>query len=461
MLRKINTGEKRLKWMEKRQPNRNIKAADGEDSMTEAKRIAFRIAVFYIISGAIWIVLSDNVSMALSQQKLQLYFFFQRYKGWLFILVTGIIIYILVHQRTYRLLLSQRELVMKDVKLQEKTQHYQSLFQYNTDGVFEITRDGKVVSVNPEGEAILGFKEDDLKHMDLSSLVPENEKERIQKYFFAALQGEPQIYEITLFNAKRVERITRCSFIPIYINEEITGVFSILKDITESRKNEELLISSEKMSIIGQLAASVAHEIRNPLTSLKGFVQLMDQTKTYDEKYMEIMMSEIERINLISSEMLILGKKQDVDFVRTDIAEILNQVVLLMKAEAHFHSAKLKFNNKLDNPVFIKADPNQLKQVFINIVKNSLEAISSDGIVVLTLSREDGRVRIEVEDNGVGIDEERLSRLGEPFYSTKEKGTGLGLTVSFKLIEKHGGTIDIESEKESGTKVTVTLPVID
>ncbi|RDI42321.1 ATP-binding protein [Falsibacillus pallidus] len=429
--------------------------------MTEAKRIAFRIAVFYIISGAIWIVLSDNVSMALSQQKLQLYFFFQRYKGWLFILVTGIIIYILVHQRTYRLLLSQRELVMKDVKLQEKTQHYQSLFQYNTDGVFEITRDGKVVSVNPEGEAILGFKEDDLKHMDLSSLVPENEKERIQKYFFAALQGEPQIYEITLFNAKRVERITRCSFIPIYINEEITGVFSILKDITESRKNEELLISSEKMSIIGQLAASVAHEIRNPLTSLKGFVQLMDQTKTYDEKYMEIMMSEIERINLISSEMLILGKKQDVDFVRTDIAEILNQVVLLMKAEAHFHSAKLKFNNKLDNPVFIKADPNQLKQVFINIVKNSLEAISSDGIVVLTLSREDGRVRIEVEDNGVGIDEERLSRLGEPFYSTKEKGTGLGLTVSFKLIEKHGGTIDIESEKESGTKVTVTLPVID
>ncbi|WP_433747075.1 ATP-binding protein [Falsibacillus pallidus] len=457
----MSTGKKRLKWMEMRQPNRNIKAADGEDSMTEAKRIAFRIAVFYIISGAIWIVLSDNVSMALSQQKLQLYFFFQRYKGWLFILVTGIIIYILVHQRTYRLLLSQRELVMKDVKLQEKTQHYQSLFQYNTDGVFEITRDGKLVSINPEGEEILGFKEEDLKYMDLSSLVPEEEKERIQKYFSSALQGEPQIYEVTLYNARREERITRCSFIPIYINEEITGVFSILKDITESRKNEELLISSEKMSIIGQLAASVAHEIRNPLTSLKGFVQLMDQTKTYDEHYMEIMKSEIERINLISSEMLILGKKQDVEFVRTDIAEILNQVMLLMKAEAHFHSANLKFNNNLKNPVFIKADPNQLKQVFINILKNSLEAISQEGIVVLTLSGEDGMVRIEVEDNGIGIDEERLSRLGEPFYSTKEKGTGLGLTVSFKLIEKHGGTIDIESEKEKGTKVTVTFPVIE
>ena len=215
------------------------------------------------------------------------------------------------------------------------------------------------------------------------------------------------------------------------------------------------------MSIIGQLAASVAHEIRNPLTSLKGFVQLMEQTKTYDEHYMEIMMSEIERINLISSEMLILGKKQDVEFSKTDIVEILNQVMLLMKAEAHFHSAKLKFINHLTHPVFVIANQNQLKQVFINIIKNSLEAISSEGTVILSIARHEERAMIVVKDTGIGIEEERLNSLGEPFYSTKEKGTGLGLTVSFKIIEKHKGTIRIESELGKGTEVTVSLPVLE
>ena len=429
--------------------------------MEPSKKIALRIAVFYIILGALWIVLSDNVSIILSQQKLQLYIFFQRYKGWLFILVTGILIYFLVYQRTHKLLLSQEELNWKDDKLQEKTQHYQSLFNYNTDGVFEITMDGKLASVNPEGEAIVGFSLDQLKGMDLSSLISPDEIEMVGEHFLAALKGEAQMYEVTIFNAAGQQRLTRCSFIPIVVNGKINGVFSILRDITESRRNEELLISSEKMSIIGQLAASVAHEIRNPLTSLKGFVQLMEQTKTYDEHYMEIMMSEIERINLISSEMLILGKKQDVEFSKTDIVEILNQVMLLMKAEAHFHSAKLKFINHLTHPVFVIANQNQLKQVFINIIKNSLEAISSEGTVILSIARHEERAMIVVKDTGIGIEEERLNSLGEPFYSTKEKGTGLGLTVSFKIIEKHKGTIRIESELGKGTEVTVSLPVLE
>ena len=150
--------------------------------------------------------------------------------------MTGILIYFLVYQRTHKLLLSQEELNWKDDKLQEKTQHYQSLFNYNTDGVFEITMDGKLASVNPEGEAIVGFSLDQLKGMDLSSLISPDEIEMVGEHFLAALKGETQMYEVTIFNAAGQQRLTRCSFIPIVVNGKINGVFSILRDITESEE---------------------------------------------------------------------------------------------------------------------------------------------------------------------------------------------------------------------------------
>jgi signal transduction histidine kinase len=216
---------------------------------------------------------------------------------------------------------------------------------------------------------------------------------------------------------------------------------------------------SEKLSVIGHLAAAVAHEIRNPLTSLKGFVQLMDMTQEVNPLHSDIMLKEIDRINIISSELLILGKKQDVAFRRIDLADSLQQVFTLMKAETNLNNIEMGFRVKTAEPIYIMADPIEIKQLIINIVKNSIEAIEDNGKIDISLQTSDGQAVVSVSDNGMGMVPERLERIGEPFYSTKEKGTGIGLAICRKIVHRLHGEMHFESELNKGTTVTIRIPL--
>ncbi|UZW66726.1 ATP-binding protein [Priestia flexa] len=178
-----------------------------------------------------------------------------------------------------------------------------------------------------------------------------------------------------------------------------------------------------------------------------------------DDRYLDIMMAEIDRINLISSEMLILGKKQHVAFEVTNLNEVLKQVLILMEAQANFNNISLVAHYDSKRDLYVMSDPNQLKQVFINIIKNSIEAIINQGEIIVTLAEEEGSAVIQFRDTGIGMSEERIEQVGTPFYSTKEAGTGLGLAVCFKIIERHQGQIEFESEKGKGTLVTVSMPL--
>ncbi|WP_456272142.1 ATP-binding protein [Bacillus sp. AK031] len=427
--------------------------------MNESRKIAARIAVTYIIIGACWIILSDRLSLMMAHNEMHIFIFFQRYKGWLFILVTGILIYFLVHNRALKLLESTEELRKKERLLQMSNQHYQSLFKHNPDAVFEISKKGNLAALNPEGEKIIGYSANELKGKPIDFLVHPEEREQVTASFMETLHGNPEKFEMKVINKTSQEKLLRCSLLPIIVNEEIIGVFGIARDITLYRKNEEMMIASEKLSVIGQLAAAVAHEIRNPLTSLKGFVQLMQVTKKAEDSHLEIMLSEIERINLISGEMLILGKQQDILFGKEDINDIIKQVIVLMEAQANLDNVKIEYNPAEGDKMFVNADQNQLKQVFINLIKNAVEAIEDTGTVRVETSNSEDIAIIKIEDNGVGMDEEWISHLGEPFYSTKEKGTGLGLAVCKKIIERHKGEITYYSEKGSGTTVIITLPL--
>lgn len=237
------------------------------------------------------------------------------------------------------------------------------------------------------------------------------------------------------------------------------GVYAIVRDITEVRREEELMVLSEKLSVIGHLAAAVAHEIRNPLTSLKGFVQLMDITKEVNPLHSDIMLKEIDRINIISSELLILGKKQDVAFRRIDLADSVQQVFTLMKAETNLNNIEMVLRIKTAEPISIMADSIELKQLFINIVKNSIEAIDENGEIDISLQIINDNAVISISDNGSGMVPERLERIGEPFYSTKEKGTGIGLAICRKIVHRLDGELDFESEVNKGTTVTIRIPL--
>lgn len=221
---------------------------------------------------------------------------------------------------------------------------------------------------------------------------------------------------------------------------------------------EELLRRSEKLTTVGQLAAGVAHEIRNPLTTLRGFLQMQQHSKTVNPLHTDIMLSELDRINLIVSEFLILAKPQAVNFQIKDVRFTLGDVVSLLDSEAHLHNIEFSVHFSLE-AILVHCEENQLKQVFINILKNAMEAMPSGGQIKLMLYSDEPHLAvIRVIDEGEGISQERMQKLGEPFYTNKEKGTGLGLMISQRIIEAHKGCLQIESEVGKGTVVTITLP---
>jgi PAS domain S-box-containing protein len=245
-----------------------------------------------------------------------------------------------------------------------------------------------------------------------------------------------------------------------YENGARKGLVVIGRDVTEKKLTEEQLRRTEKLSIVGELAASVGHEIRNPLTSLKGFVQMF-KADAKDEKHQfhyDIMLNELDRINHIVGELLILAKPQKISFSMHNVNNVLKDVLSLLETQANMNNVEIDFN--ASDVISIDCSDNQLKQLFINIVKNAIEASYENGKVIVALNRRDHEeISIIVEDKGVGLSEDFLTRIGEPFYSSKEKGTGLGLTVSKKIVEQHGGSIHFQSEKDVGTRVEIILPI--
>ncbi|MEC0265313.1 ATP-binding protein [Paenibacillus anseongense] len=230
------------------------------------------------------------------------------------------------------------------------------------------------------------------------------------------------------------------------------------RDITEWKIAQEHLQNSEKLSVAGQLAAGIAHEIRNPITSIKGFIQLMKSGFGEKPIYFDIMTSEIERIELILSELLILAKPQSIKFERKDIRVLLSQVMTLLDSQAILNNVEFLAEFK-PGATHLYCDENQLKQVFINFIKNSIESMRDGGKITLEVSSDnDQEMMIRLADQGCGIPKEALSKLGQPFYTTKENGTGLGFMVSKKIIENHAGKIKVESEVNKGTLIEITLP---
>ncbi|WP_256758713.1 ATP-binding protein [Cohnella sp. WQ 127256] len=231
----------------------------------------------------------------------------------------------------------------------------------------------------------------------------------------------------------------------------------IIRDISERKKNEELLINSEKLYVAGQLAAGIAHEIRNPLTSLKGFLQLIASGRKNNSSYYDIMNSELDRIEDIVSELLMLSKPQVYELSYQDMRVVMRDTVTLLDAQAILHNIAIEADYGSD-PLWIYGVENQVKQVFINVIKNAIEAMIDGGSIGIKLSRESDRVYVRIRDEGPGIDENQLAKIGQPFYTTKEKGTGLGLMVSYKIVDNHQGRIEVKSEIGYGTLFEIMLP---
>ena len=220
------------------------------------------------------------------------------------------------------------------------------------------------------------------------------------------------------------------------------------------------MIRSEKLSVVGKLATGVAHEIRNPLTSLKGFTQLLKSKYKDQSQYFDIMLVELERINLIVNDFMTLAKPQLTKFSKGYVDEILGSVMTILDTQAILLNINMITNFERPIPS-VYCDVNQLKQVFVNLIQNAIESMPQGGEVKINVRKADTQyVCIQIQDNGNGIPPEVINRIGEPFLSTKETGTGLGIMISCRIIEGHHGTINFSSVVNKGTTVEILLPIV-
>jgi signal transduction histidine kinase len=222
--------------------------------------------------------------------------------------------------------------------------------------------------------------------------------------------------------------------------------------------NEELR-QKEKLAVIGQMAAAIGHEIRNPLASLKGFTQLQQERSPNSNNFYPIMIQEIDRINSIVNDLMYIGKPKSLQFEKASIEEIIAYTLTITHQQAE--RQKIHIETVMEGPLPpIECDDKQLKQVFINLIKNATEAMPDGGKIRIHIKVLKGkRMLISVEDEGCGIEDKNILNIGEPFYTTKKDGTGLGLMVTNQIIADHKGQFKIESHVGIGTKVTVILPI--
>ncbi|WP_400247889.1 PAS domain S-box protein [Niallia sp. JL1B1071] len=237
---------------------------------------------------------------------------------------------------------------------------------------------------------------------------------------------------------------------------------AIRNDITEKKRTEDVLHRQDKLAAVGQLAAGVAHEIRNPLTSIKGYAEFlsMDEREMDRQEYFDIILDEIERVNSIVEEFMLLSKPTVSVLEKKPIRPIMDNVASIL--DYQLRKNKIQLHRSYENPnLFVECDENKLKQVFLNFIKNAVEAMPNGGSIDITVKKENENISIIIKDSGIGMSKEQLKKLGEPFFTTKKDGNGLGLMVSFKIIENLNGKVYIESDPGKGTSFHITLPAVD
>ncbi|MFD1736441.1 PAS domain S-box protein [Bacillus salitolerans] len=355
--------------------------------------------------------------------------------------------------------------IIKDVTERKKEQEqlekseelYRVISENSQDVITYSSPDGTLTYLSPAIRSLLGYEVDELLgRRGIEFVHPEDKKDAEKRLL--------KDQEVITVRYKHKEGhyvwIERSSKLIKNKSGEIEKILAIGRDVTERVRARELMIKSEKLTLAGQLAAGIAHEIRNPLTAIKGFLHLINAGVELKNVYLDVMSSEISRIEAILSELLLLAKPSDLQLKKRELHSILNQVITLLETEANLMD--IVFDKKFtSNEIALFCDENQLKQVCINFIKNAIEAMPSGGRVEIRTAVEGERAIISFSDTGCGIPEEQLNKLGQPFFTTKEKGTGLGFAVSNSIIERLNGTIDIASEENVGTTITVRLPVLE
>ncbi len=351
-------------------------------------------------------------------------------------------------------------------QLEQNQQYLQNILQASDAAIMVIDRNEKIVAWNKGAEKIFGYTQQEIIGKPSSYLIPSDEEHRDELNYIrdeVNKKGSLENYE-TERKTKTGEKI------PVQLNvtklQNSTGKYYgrtvIIKDVTEVKRLQQQIDQSEKLAVIGQLAAGVAHEIGNPLTSISSLVQILQRRSTdlFVKEQLSNIKENIDRISKIVRELVDLSRPPSNVEEVTQINDIIKTALGIVKYDKRVKEVSFETNLDEKSP-FIKIVPDQLVQVFINILINALDAIEGCGKIKVISSHDEKNIYVDIIDNGCGIESKNIDKIFNPFFTTKEvgKGTGLGLAISYNIVKKVGGDIKVSSTLNKGSKFSVILPI--
>jgi two-component system, sporulation sensor kinase E len=356
---------------------------------------------------------------------------------------------------------------IKELMLELSTEKelYKLVFDSMVEGVIVTNHENKLILINRAMEEFISVSKNRRAFQDLESCTFDQEIKRI---LVGALARGQKVLEREVYLA-RTDKSFTLSILPLLHNQEMIGHVIILMDITEKRMKEVQLRQAESLAALTTLSAGVAHEIKNPLTSIDIHIQLLnraiavfkpDEVKNI-KNLLAIVKEEIGRLNSIVQDFLFTVRPMSMTLSRENVNDILKDMIDFLKYELGEADIDVVFDLDEELPTVL-VDPKYLKQALLNVIKNAMQAIGSGGeIRIVTEESSGGDVVIRIIDNGEGIPESIMGKIFEPYFTTRRSGTGLGLVIVYKIVKELGGEIKVKSKEGEGTVFSIKLPVYE
>jgi two-component system, NtrC family, sensor histidine kinase HydH len=370
----------------------------------------------------------------------------------LLILGSGTLFFIFVIQNYY----------LVDRTLKQTKDYTRQVIASMANGLVSVDMQGRIVSYNPPALKLLGLQESEARGLDLKQIID----------FEVCGIAETMDHGGPVLEKEITHQTARGETIPLALSATpirdetgtCQGAVIVLRDLSEIKKLEEKVKRAEKLVAIGELAAGVAHEIRNPLSSIRGFAQFLRHTlkdKPQEREYAETMVVEVDRINRVVTDLLTFARPMEARPAPTDVTELIEHTMRLVEADADSH--RVQIQTKIADVSKLPMDGAQMTQALLNLLLNAVQAVDHGGQVEIgaELNADASYLYLWVKDNGPGIPSDQKAKIFEPFFTTREKGTGLGLAIVHKIVENHAGEIKIESPlagSKKGCQFTIKIP---
>jgi two-component system, NtrC family, sensor histidine kinase HydH len=327
-------------------------------------------------------------------------------------------------------------------------------------GLLAIDADERIASFNQAAESVLRLSSDSAMGKRPTEILPQPLSE-----FFHQLQTRQGLIDKELDCPLKDGKIIPLEVVGTSLKREDDPAVSwviLFRDLTEIQHLKKEIARTQRLASIGRLAAGVAHEIRNPLSSIKGFATYFKERYREipeDHKTAEIMIQEVERLDRVIGQLLEFARPMNIQKETTSLEDVIKDSLKMVEAEARHREIRVDFDSDPQTKE-VQIDPDRIRQVLLNLYLNAIEAMESGGTLSVELRQDDdtGHFRIIVSDSGTGIKNEDLPHLFDPYFTTKPSGTGLGLAIVHKIIESHGGEVSVDSLYGGGATVTIRLP---